>query len=124
MHRHRPRVVARIRRGFSIVELIVAMMLVAVGLVSLVGANTVFVRRRNEARQRLAAAAAATNRVARLSSGSCLPAHGTASGSLGISEHWSVVLRGGANTTREITDSVLFGANPAHDVVVRTRLPC
>ena len=124
MHRHRPRVGARIRRGFSIVELIVAMMLVAVGLLSLVGANTVFVRRRNEARQRLAAVAAAANRVARLSSGSCLPTNGTASGSLGISEHWSVVLRAGTNATREIADSVLFGANPVHYVVLRTRLPC
>jgi prepilin-type N-terminal cleavage/methylation domain-containing protein len=124
MHRHRPRVGARTRRGFSIVELIVAMMLVAVGLLSLVGANTVFVRRRNEARQRLAAVAAAANRVARLSSSACLPANGMATGAFGISERWSVVLRGGANATREIADSVLFGANPAHDVVVRTRLPC
>jgi len=38
MDRHRSRG-ARVRRGFSIVELVVAMMLVAVGVLSLVGAN-------------------------------------------------------------------------------------
>ena len=122
MYRQRARAAAGIRRGFSIVELIVAMMLVAVGLLSLVGANTIFVRRRNEARQRLAAVTAAGNRVAKLSSNPCLPATGTASGPFGISEHWSVVL--GANATREVADSVRFGANPTRDVVVRTRLPC
>jgi prepilin-type N-terminal cleavage/methylation domain-containing protein len=116
----RPR--ARSRRGFSIVELVVAMMLVAIGLLSLVGANTVLVRRRNEARQRLAAVAAATNRVGQLSSGPCLSVNGTARGSTGMTEWWSVLA--GANATREIVDSVHFGARPAHDFVLRTRLPC
>lgn len=118
---HPSRSGVRTRRGFTIVELIVAMMLVAVGLLSLVGANTVFVRRRNEARQRLAAVAAAANRVATLSSNPCLPTNGSAAAS-GIFERWSVVLR--ANATREIADSVTFGASPAHDIVIRTRLPC
>jgi prepilin-type N-terminal cleavage/methylation domain-containing protein len=122
MNRLRPRAGARIPRGFSIVELVVAMMLVGVGLLSLVGANAVLLRRRSEARQRLAAVAAAANRVARLSSGACAETNGTARGSSGIAEHWSVMLR--ANSTREIADSVRFGARPAHDFVVRTRLPC
>jgi Tfp pilus assembly protein PilV len=100
----------------------VAMVLVAVGLLSLVGASSILVRRRNEARQRLAAVAAAANRVAQLSSGACLPVSGTATVSSGIAERWSVTLR--ANATREIADSVLFGARPAHGVVIRTRLPC
>lgn len=113
---------ARFRRGFSIVELVVAMMLVAIGLLSLVGANTVLVRRRNEARQRLTAVAAATNRVAQLSSGSCLSVSGAANGSHGMAEWWSV--RPEPNATREIVDSVHFGARPAHDFVVRTRVPC
>jgi prepilin-type N-terminal cleavage/methylation domain-containing protein len=121
MDRHRPRG-ARVPHGFSLVELVVAMMLVAVGVLSLVGANALFVRRRNEARERLAAVTAASSRVARLSSSSCLPTNGTANGPFGIAERWSVVLLG--NATREIADSVRFGANPAHDVVIRTRLPC
>jgi len=41
---------------------------------------------------------------------------------LGMTENWAVVLRD--NATREIADSVRFGAHPTHDVVVRTRLPC
>jgi len=98
------------------------MMLVAVGLLSLVAANSVIVRRRNEARQRLAAVAAATNRVAQLSSGPCLPVSGTANDPHGIVEHWSSSSL--ANGTREIFDSVRFGTRPAHDLVVRTRLPC
>ena len=116
------RICARSRRAFSIVEVMVAMMLVAVGLLSLVGANAIFVRRRNEARQRLAAVVAATNRVALLSSGPCLPTSGAAGLPLGISERWWVILQG--NATREIVDSVRFGLRPIHDVVVRTRLPC
>jgi len=122
MDENRVHVRRRVPRGFSVVELAVAMMLVAVGLLSLVGANAVFVRRRNEARQRLAAVAAATNRVAQLSSGPCSPASGTANGAFRIAEHWSGGPRTGA--TRDIMDSVVFGARPAQDVVVRTRLPC
>jgi prepilin-type N-terminal cleavage/methylation domain-containing protein len=122
MHDHQRRAWARSRRGFSIVELVVAMMLVAIGLLSLVGANTVLVRRRNEARQRLAAVAAAANRVAQLSSGPCLPVNGAANASGGVSEQWAV--RPGPSATREIVDSVHFGARPAHQFVVRTRLPC
>ena len=113
---------ARFRRGFSIVELVVAMMLVAIGLLSLVGANTVLVRRRNEARQRLTAVMATANRVAQLSSGPCVAVSGAADGSAGMAETWSV--RSEPNATREIVDSVHFGARPAHGFVVRTRLPC
>lgn len=112
----------RFRRGFSIVELVVAMMLVAIGLLSLVGANTVLVRRRNEARQRLTAVTAATNRVAQLSSGPCLSVSGAANGSPGMAERWSV--RSEPNATREIVDSVHFGARPAHAFAVHTRVPC
>ena len=122
MGRPTPRESARSPRGFSIVELVVAMMLVAVGLLSLVGANTVLVRRRNEARQRLSAVAAAANRIAQLSSGPCLSTSGTSSTQTGIAEHWSVKAR--ANATRDIVDSVRFGARPVHDVVLQTRLPC
>ncbi len=112
----------RAPRGFSIIELIVAMMLVAVGLLALVGANTMLVRRRNESRQRLAAVAAATNRIAQLASGPCLSASGASGSAPGIAERWSVVMR--ANAFRDIEDSVGFGARPAHAFVLRTRLPC
>jgi prepilin-type N-terminal cleavage/methylation domain-containing protein len=112
----------RARRGFSIIELMVAMMLVAIGLLSLVGANTVFVRRRNDARQRLAAVAAATNRLAQLAGGPCTSTNGASGALPGIVERWSAVR--GASAFRDIEDSVRFGARPAHAFVLRTRLPC
>ncbi len=120
MFQHQQR--ARPPHGFTIVELVVAMMLVAVGLLSLVGASSILVRRRYEAQQRLEAVAAAANRVAQLSSAGCLPTSGTTGTSPGFAERWSVTP--GPNATREIVDSVHFGARPAHDVVIRTRLPC
>lgn len=110
------------RRGFSIVELLVAMTLFAVGLLSLVGANTLFVRRRTEARQRLAAVTAAANRIAELSSGPCRSSAGAFNSPAGIAEQWWAAPRG--NASREIVDSVQFGVRPARLLVVRTQVPC
>lgn len=98
------------------------MMLVAIGVLSLVGANTILVRRRNEARQRLAAVSAGTNRLAQLAGGGCLSVAGGSGAPPGIAERWSVVAR--PNAFRDIEDSVSFGAPPAHAFVLRTRLPC
>ena len=98
------------------------MMLVAIGVLSLVGANTILVRRRNEARQRLAAVAAGTNRLARLAGGGCLSISGASGAPPGIAERWSVVAR--ANAFRDVEDSVSFGVRPSHAIVLRTRLPC
>jgi len=118
----RPTVRDRAPRGFSIVELIVAMMLLAIGVLALVGANTILIRRRNEARQRLAAVGAGTNRLAQLAAGRCVSASGRSGAPPGIAERWSVAAR--ANAFRDIEDSVSFGARPAHAFVLRTRLPC
>jgi hypothetical protein len=98
------------------------MMLVAVGVLALVGANTLLVRRRNEARLRLAAVAAAANRLSQLASGPCATTAGAATTLGAITERWSVAQS--ANSTRDIVDSVNFGAPVAHVFVLRTRLPC
>src|SRR5690349_20611096 len=103
MSRHRGRSGRSSPRGFSIVEVLVAMMLVAVGLLSIVGAGSVLVRRRNEARQRLAMVALASNRVAKLSGAPCRSTSGTTSAGPTIVERWWVSPL--ANATREIVDS-------------------
>jgi len=125
MRRDPSRVIPKLaspKRGFSIIELLVAMMLVAIGMLALVGANTVLVRRRNEARRRLAAATAAANRLAQLANDRCAALSGSAIAQPGLIEQWRVVPR--ANATREIVDSVQFGDRPVHTLVLRTRLPC
>jgi len=117
-HRSPPR---RLKRdsGFSLVEALVALVLVDVALLAIVHTHAVVVRRRNEMRARSAAIAAATTRVEQLLASPCTAASGVVSTRL-LSEIWSQRID---PHVREVADSVVFGA-PSHDVVLRTRLPC
>ena len=108
------------RPGFSLVELLVAIILIDAGLLAIVQTHAVVVRRTNEMRARAAALAAAASRVEQLVAAPCAPATGTASSRV-YGETWLV--RPSART-REITDSATFGVGAAHRIVLRTKAPC
>jgi prepilin-type N-terminal cleavage/methylation domain-containing protein len=111
------------RRGFTLVELLVAILLIDVGLLGLVAGSAIVVRRQNEIRLRGIATGAASNRVQQLVASGCHSAQGSAVVAPGINERWSV--SGSGSATRDIDDSVsyvLAGVN--RSVVLRTRVVC
>lgn len=112
----------KLRLGFSLIELLVALIIIQVGLLALAGTTLVLVRRRTEHRARVAAIRAASNRLEWLGAGPCQSTTGSAHPAAQVLERWSVQL--GANGTRELTDSVTFGPADVRAVVLRTRLPC
>ena len=108
------------RPGFTLVELLVAIILIDAGLLAIVQTHAVVVRRTNEMRARAAALAAAASRVEQLVAAPCAPTSGAASSKV-YGETWLV--RPSAQT-REISDSVTFGAGGAHRIALRTKAPC
>ncbi len=106
--------------GFSLLELLVAILLVDVAILGIVHTHAIVVRNRNEMRARSAAVIEAADRIERILASPC--ANGSGSTVLPASaEFWSSQLDG---QTREISDSVVFGASAPHVVVLRTRFPC
>jgi len=96
MPRHHRRL-APLRRGFTIVEVLVALVLAAVGMLALAGAETLAWRRNADADRAVRAGEVARNRVESIAGASCAAA---ASGSIahadGIVERWMVRRQGGA----------------------------
>jgi Tfp pilus assembly protein PilV len=111
---------SRSESGFSLLELLVAMLLIDVALLSIVHTHAVLVRHRNDTRLRAAAVAAATTRIEQLLASPCVESSGSSLGPA-WSELWSAQIDG---HTREIDDSVTFGVSAPHTVVLRTRFPC
>ena len=113
----------RPRRAFTLVEVIIAVVLIDVGLLALVASSAVLIRQTAEMRARSAAVRAAANRLQQLGASTCAPAMGTAGGAYGIREHWSIQVL--ADGVRELHDSVTFTTpTGTKSVVLRTRLPC
>ena len=113
----------RRRAGFTLIEVLIAVVLIDVGLLALVAASTVLVRQTNDLKARTAASRSAANRVQLLGAGSCVATSGVAVGPSTLREEWSAVLQ--ANNVRELRDSVSFvTGGDTHAVVFRTRLPC
>jgi prepilin-type N-terminal cleavage/methylation domain-containing protein len=111
------------RQGFTLVELLVAIVLIDVGLLALVAASTVVLRQVQDQRARSAAVYAATDRIETLSSLPCAAAIGATAGPRGIHEHWQAVLL--PSGAREIGDSVVYASSAGpRSVVLRTRNPC
>ena len=108
--------------AFTLVELLVSLLLFEVGLLSLTGTTLVLIRERSAVRARAAAIRAASNRLQILAAGPCEAASGAAIGPTTIREMWDVRLV--PNAVRDLRDSVVFGADSGHAIVLRTRLPC
>jgi Tfp pilus assembly protein PilV len=113
----------RPRLGFTLIEVLIAVVLIDVGLLALVACGAVLVAQTNELKARAAAMQAATNRIQLLGIGPCAAGTGSEVGERGVREQWSVAPAG--NGIRDIGDSVNFlaGGRP-RSVVLRTRLPC
>lgn len=100
----------RKRRGLSVVEVLVALMLVTVGLLGIAGSSTLTVRVVGDATRERAAARRAADRLAQLQSAGCVTAaSGTAGDVTGNSpgmlrERWIVINDGMGRT--ELVDSV------------------
>jgi Tfp pilus assembly protein PilV len=109
--------------GFTLVELLVAMVLIQIGLLALVATNGVLVRQLATVRARTSAINTASNRLQLLGTTRCAAVSGSNATAPGITEYWSVELE--PNAIRQLRDSVTFAAlGTTHSVVLRTRLPC
>jgi prepilin-type N-terminal cleavage/methylation domain-containing protein len=112
-----------LRRGFTLVELLVSVVLIDLGLLSLVAGSALVVRRHNEMRLRAAAERTASNRLQVLAAGACASTAGDAVVERGMVERWAADVR--PNGFRELRDSVVFSvAGREQHVAVHTRAPC
>jgi Tfp pilus assembly protein PilV len=111
------------REGFTLVELLVAVLLIDVGVLAMVSGSAVLVRRENATRTRLAAARLAANRIERLTGGGCGATSGSAGREHGIVEYWSASTLGADQL--DLADSVAFVIDGVdRHLVVRTRARC
>jgi prepilin-type N-terminal cleavage/methylation domain-containing protein len=109
--------------GFTLVEVIIAVVLIDIGLLSFVAGSAVLIRRTNDVRAEAAALQAANGRVEMLGVGPCAVSSGTATISPSLREAWwaEVPLPG----LRELRDSVTYEVQGrTRSLVVRTRRPC
>lgn len=110
------------RRGFTLVELLIAVLLLDVGVLALVAATNVVVRRQTNIRRDTEAQRAAANRIERLIAAPCVAIAGDSSTPSGFAEHWWVQPD---RAHREIGDSLEWLERGARRrVVLRTSAAC
>lgn len=102
--------IARPRRGVTIVELVVAILILSIGLLSLAGTSTYVVRQMSSASLQTVAAQVAQARFDSLASVKCslLPASGSVRGTAsfrGVSEIWTVT---DGNDVKSVIDTIRF----------------
>ena len=111
------------RAGFTLLEALLAVVMVNVGLLALVACTAFLVQARTELRTRAVALSVAQMRLQLLGAAACAPASGSATGPLGVRDQWTVVIR--KNHIRELADSVTFLVRTeTRTLTLRTRLPC
>ena len=109
--------------GFTLVEVLVAIILIEIGLLALTAATGIVIRETTAARARTTALEIARNRVETLQSLPCADVAGSATDLTGRHEDWSAHLIPVA--IRELRDSVTFFVQRgAHSVVLHSRTPC
>lgn len=112
----------RSRHGFTLAEVLLAVILINVGLLALVAGSAVLIRQTTALRLRNAALRAATNRLEQLGAAPCGSSSGSATAAL-MREDW--LLAPLANGVADVRDSVTFGIGAeTHSIVLRTRVPC
>jgi Tfp pilus assembly protein PilV len=112
----------RARAAFTLLELLVALIVINAGLLALVSAVAVLVRRQTELHERVTAGELAANRLQALAELPCGSRSDSARRS-GFTEHWSEDDAG--NHVRELRDSVTFAAfGEPHSLTLTTRLTC
>ena len=79
-----------LRAGFTLVELMVAMMIFAIGLLAMVSTSAVVVRQMGDAKQMGLAATVAQNRVEQLYGGICKTGSSGTATTSGVTESWTV----------------------------------
>lgn len=112
------------RRGFSIVEVIVAMMIVTVGLLGIAGSTALALRTTLDATRRRDAAERAQSRLALLAATGCARASsGSATDATRqLTEQWSVRATG---QFQQVTDSITWvGASGSGTFTLTTAIPC
>lgn len=112
------------RRGFTLVELLVALLVFDVALLAFAADAAVLVRLRGAAMRRDAGRFAAVSRLARLRASGCpAPSAGQDSSLAGVHEYWRVDAAGAS--FRRVRDSVDFGtpAAPAA-LVLQSTIAC
>jgi Tfp pilus assembly protein PilV len=95
------------RRGFTLLETLVALLLFQVGMLAVAATGAVAAREVAAARRAAEARAAARNRIESLRPAVCASAasHASTVVAPGIEEHWRV---GIAGSSRDVTDSVVY----------------
>lgn len=111
----------RCRHGFTIVELLVATLLVQVGLLATVAGSAVIVRSIRDDEARWRAVQRASNRIEWLAAAACAPAAISTTYADGAREAWRVVVSEGV---RDLRDSVTFGGRDGRAVTLEARAPC
>lgn len=111
------------RRGFTLVEVLISVVLIDVGLLALVASGSVLVRRSAESRLRSLALRAAADRIALLAATPCAASAGSTSDPQGIAERWTA--SSPTNGVRELQDSVTFIVGSVErSVALRTAQSC
>ena len=97
---HRPRI------GLSVVEVLVALMLISIGLLGIAGSTALALRTTLDATHRREAAQRAASRIALLAAGGCdrATAGSASDDARQVSERWTIVAR--ANGFATVSDSV------------------
>ena len=111
-------------RGFTLPELLVAIVLIDIGVLALVACSTVVVRQADDLRRRGAAIRLASSRLELLGVLPCAATQGSDTSVPGLREHWSVALL--QNGIRELSDSVVYtvSGSSRSGFALRTKLPC